>query len=72
MLEERIVDHNTFQISSHVTEWRCNEEPKWQACVINYYSIRTCDNLMKARQKTFHTLHTFAEYKAEEEPFISE
>ena len=30
MLEERIVDDNTSQISSHVTEERCNEEPKWQ------------------------------------------
>ena len=27
---------------------------------------------MKARQKTFDTLHTFAEYKKEEEPFIWE
>ena len=31
-----------------------------QACIIHYDSIRTCDNLMKARQKTFDTLHTFA------------
>ena len=37
-----------------------------QACIIHYDSIRTCDNLMKARQKTFHTPHTFAEYKTEE------
>ena len=34
-----------------------------QACIIHYDSIRTCDNLMKARQKTFDTLHTFAECK---------
>ena len=43
-----------------------------QACIIYYNSIRTYDNLIKARQKTFHTLHTFAEYKTEEEPFIWE
>ena len=41
-----------------------------QACIIHYNSVRTCDNLMKARQKTFHILHSFAEYKTEEEPFI--
>ena len=43
-----------------------------QACIIHYDSINTCDNLMKARQKTFDTLHTFAECKKEEEPFILE
>ena len=43
-----------------------------RACIIHNDSIRTCDNLMKARQKTFDTLHTFAEYKTKEEPFIEQ
>ena len=28
-VEESITDDKSFQISSHVTEWRCDEEPKW-------------------------------------------
>ena len=41
MLEERIVDHNTFQISSHVTERRYNEEPKWQVRPVLFTIIQS-------------------------------
>ena len=41
MLEERIVDHNTFQISSHVTESGFNEEPKWQVRPVLFTMIQS-------------------------------
>ena len=38
-----------------------------QACYYSQYSIRICDNVIKASQKPFQTINTFAEYKTEEE-----
>ena len=40
-MEVRIVDHKTLQISSHVTESRRNEEPKWQVRPVLFTMIQS-------------------------------
>ena len=62
-----MVDDKTLQISSHVTEWRRNEEPKWQVSPVLFTMIQSEHVITWWRQvrKPFKTLHTFAEYKTE-------
>ena len=57
MLEERIVDHNTFQISSHVTEWRCNEEPKWHVRPVLFTMIQSEHVILWLRQGRKPLIH---------------